>query len=358
MTAGHRLWLALAKGADLPLAKPVWQQLLGEDEALAKAWIRPSAERSSMWICGAGRRDCWRRVFQRKGELVAVCSDEERPCSVAVLRSAEAFLHRFDLPGLLEAFRRGLGLTGGPVRRILGDLWNLGDRRFGERVVRVFFVAEASVSALDTAALEAAGLVGVVICAGDPPVRVFDHAQLRGLDLRPLAGWATLAEAGAVRFDLDAFLLHHRFPGLVDPMALLSDRVRLLLDPMGSRLWVDRRMIPLGSRARLQWAFLRALADRAGRDVPRLELLPLVYEGFSLARAGQDWDRRLKQVREELPSADWPIQAVPGTFAVGGYRLDLRPDQVVWWSEPPPELPEGGIGGAHPTRKTKVVAKK
>lgn len=338
MRPGAALWRVLAEGADLLDTAPGWSARLGADRDALGSILVGTTRRAPHWPCGLGRDACWRRLVEEGDGFVAVCADEDWSCQSEPVRPADAWLYRLDEAAVVGAARAGLGLAGEGQRRLVPGTWWVGGREFGEVSVGFYLTTDPDRVALDTvtADVDADRIELVVLLAAAEPQReVAALAEARGLDLRPLGTTAELHEGGSLTFDLDDLILRHRFRGLEDPTPLLTRRVRLLLHPIGGRVWLDGKPLLVSSRAKLQWAFLGALAARPGRDVPRRELLPAVYPEYKKATSGQDWNKRLKQVLDELPNAPWPIVAVPGRFEDGGYRLELTREEIAWWSDPP-----------------------
>lgn len=358
MKPGAALWRTLAEGADLLDTAPGWAARLGPDHADVGPLLVSTTRHAAHWPCGGGRDNCWRRLVEEGDGLMAVCVDDDWTCEPEAVRRADAWLHRLDHGAVVAAARRGLGLAGDGLRRVVPGAWWVGARAFGEVAVAFYLATEPDRAVLDAVTADAdpdsMDLV-VLLAAAEPDPATAALARQRRIDVRPLPSMAELRDGGALAFDLDRLILGHRFRGLDDPTRLLTDRVRLLLHPMGGCVWLDGEAVALSSRAKLQWAFLGALARRPGRNVSRRELLPEVYDSYGDATSGQEWDKRLKQVRDELPDAPWPITAVPGSFEAGGYRLDLTGEQVAWWSDPPQErrAKPGKRRAGKPTRRGK-----
>ncbi len=342
MNPGARLWRALAAGDDLPAPAVVWDDRLGGDRALLGSHLVPTTTRSSWWPCGKGREDCVRRLVDERDGCAAVCQDEDWRCATTVVSTSATLLHELRVERLLSAVRAGLKLIGaGPATLPGGATWALGSRRFGEALVRYYYAPRPEIAVLDSlAAVEPAnsGVTAALVSAGMPDAEAAAVADERGLDLRPLPECATLTARGEVAFNLDAFLLHHRFPGVEEPAALLSDARRLVLDPVRQRAWLDRTLIEFPARMQLPLNLLVALARRPGSLVTRRTLYPEVwgedYVDTDGARLG--YREKVRQHRAALARlGELPISRKEGSDMVGGYRLDLNEESIAWWSDPP-----------------------
>lgn len=342
MRPGAALWRVLAEGADLLDTAPGWAARLGVDHGALGTILVGTTRRALHWPCGLGRDSCWRRLVPEGDGFTAVCADEDWSCQPESVRPADSWLYRLDEGGIVSAVRAGLALAGAAQRRLLPGTWWVGGRDFGEVSVGFYLTTDTDRPALDAVTADAdAGekeLV-VLLAAAEPDRPVAALAEDRGIDVRPLGAIAELHEGGSLTFDLCDLVLRHRFRGLEDPSPLLTDRIRLLLHPLGGTVWLDRAPLPLSKGKKLPWALLGALADRPGRDVLRKELLPAVFPEYGEHNKGQRWHERLRQARDELPEAPWPISAVPGGFEDGGYRLDLFREEIAWWSDRPEARP-------------------
>lgn len=358
MKPGASLWRVLAEGADLLDTAPGWVARLGPDHAAVGSMLVGTNRLAGHWPCGLGRDGCWRRLVGEGATLMAVCADEDWSCQPEPVRRADAWLHRLDHGAIVAAVRVGLGLAGEGARRLVPGIWRAGGRDFGGVSVGVYFAMEADRAALDAVTAdadpEALELV-VLLAAAEPDPATQALARERGIDVRPLAAMAELRDGGGIAFDLDDFVIEHRFRGLEDPIPLLSDRIRCLLHPLGGVVWLNRAAVPVSKGKKLPWALLAALAAHPGRDLLRKDLFPLVFPNYGEHNKWQTWDKRLKDVRDELPDAPWPISAVPGGFEDGGYRLDLSQEEVAWWSDRPEARPAkpGRRGKRGPIRPRK-----
>jgi hypothetical protein len=151
--------------------------------------------------------------------------------------------------------------------------------------------------------------------------------------------WRSCAIGGSLTFDLNGLVLHHRFRGLEDPTPLLSGRVRLLLDPLGRRVWLDGERIDVPQKAENQWNLLVALAQRPGALLARPGAYQVVFPEDYLPRRINDfdWKKRLGDIWRDLKKhARWPVTLTPGDYQHGGYTLNLAKDEVAWWTEPAP----------------------
>ncbi len=341
MSAGDALWRALAAGADIPAPSSVWDDRLAGDRAMVGPLLVPTARRSTWWSCGKAREDCVRRLVDEGLRYVAVCDDPDWRCPTVTMLPAATFLHEIQRPRLLAALRVGLALTGnGPVEVAGGSTALLGTRAFGDATVRAYFALNSDVAAVNAVAADGggAGETLVLASAGAPDPAAVALARSRGIDVRPLGFWATLINGGGIAFDLDGFALAHRFGGL-DPSTVLSSRKRLILDPVGRRVWLDGKSVAVPRAAPYQWNFLIAVARRAGKPVLRPALALDVWRDEYAAKAKKYHDFRtyLRQRREDLDKvARWPISDVRGGDDDGGYQLDLQEHEVAWWSDPPP----------------------
>jgi hypothetical protein len=341
VSAGDALWRALAAGADVPAPSSVWDDLLAGDRVMVGPLLVPTARRSTWWNCGKAREDCVRRLVDEGPRYAAVCDDPDWRCPTVTMPPSATFLHEIQRPRLLAALRAGLALTGdGPVDVAGGSTALLGTRALGDATVRAYFAPNPEVTAVNAVAADAGDGRGtlVLVTAGAPDKVAAALALSRGIDVRPLGAWATLIDGGGVVFDLDGFVLTHRFSGL-DPSTLLSTRKRLILDPVGRRVWLDGKPVAVPRAAPYQWNFLIALARRAGKPVLRPALALDVWRDEYAAKAKKYHDFRtyLRQRREDLDkAATWPISDVRGGDDDGGYQLDLQEHEVAWWSDPPP----------------------
>lgn len=336
MRPGAALWRALAAGDDLPAPAEAWRLRLGDDHARMGRLLAPTTERSSWWPCGKGR-ECVRRLVDEGATWAAVCVDEDWRCDTATVAPSATVLHALREERLLGALRQGLALGGPPPAPLPGQrAWALGNRAFGATLTRVYYAACADAAVLDAVAIAdppADGVLVVVTTAGVPTDDARELAEERGVDLRPLGGWAALSDDGAVAFDLDELLLRHRFRGVDHPPSLLSRRRRLVLDPARRRVWFDGALMEIPERP---LSLLMALARRPGVERNRLDLYPEVwgseYEDDDLARLR--YRTSIRQYRLRLPN-ELPIETKDGSDAIGGYRLALNQDEIAWWSDPP-----------------------
>lgn len=341
MSAGAALWRVLANGDDIPAPSPVWDERLGGDRALAGPLLVPTPRRSTWWNCGKDRQDCVRRLVEEGPRYAAVCDDADWRCRPTTVLPSATFLHEFQRPRLMAALRAGLVLTGdGPVSVPGRSTTLLGTRTFGDATVRAYFAPNPEVTTLNAVAAnaDADGETIVLASAGVPDGAAAALARRRGIDVRPLGEWARLVDGGGIEFDLDGFVVAHRFGGL-DPSTVLSTRKRLILDPVGRRVWLDGKPVAVPRAATYQWNFLIALARRAGKPVlrPTLALDVWMDEYAAKVKKYHDFRTYLRQRREDLDkTARWPISDVRGGDEDGGYRLDFHDHEIAWWSDPPP----------------------
>ena len=340
--AGHALWRALAAGDTHPAPLAAWEARLGADLARTGELLRPRAARVAWWPCGHGRADCVRELVDEGPDTAAVCSNPDARCPVARVPHAHAYAYGLDCGAFLGALRVGLALGGAPADALPGSsVVPLGSRRLGEVVVRLHFAPAPSVAVLD--AMRASGrhddedAVLVLVSAGTPSESEAAHARERDIDLRPLPAWASLEDGGHVTFNLDAFVLHHRFVGL-DPSTVLSRRVRLIVDPRGERAWFDGVALPFGEKAHLPFHLLVALARRPGALVTRERLYPEVwredYAPSRLSTYGESIRQHSAALRRFAPTL--PLTTHAGNDVAGGFSLDLPDDAIGWWSDPVP----------------------
>ncbi len=344
MVPGHALWRALADVDTHPGPLPAWESRLGSDFALMGELLRPRANRVAWWPCGHGHAECARELVDEGPDAAAVCSNPDARCPVARVPYSHTHAFALDRDALRAALRVGLAVETSLPALLPGSVAaGLGSRRFGEVTVRFYFAPVPSIAALD--AVRAAGprdggdeeVTRVLVSAGSPTEREVAHALEVGIEVRPLAAWATLEAGGRVSFDLDAFVLRHRFVGL-DPSRVLSPRVRLVLDPRGERAWFDGVALPFAEKAHLPFHLLVALARRPGALVTRERLYPEVwredYAPSRLSTYGEAIRQHSAALRRIAPTL--PLTTHAGNDVVGGFSLDLPGEAIGWWSDPVP----------------------
>jgi two-component system response regulator RegX3 len=306
--------------------------------------LRPRANRVAWWPCGHGHAECARELVDEGSDTAAVCSNADARCPVARVPHAQTYAYALDREALRGAFRVGLAVDASLPALLPGSVaTGLGSRRFGEVTVRFYFAAVPSIAALD--AVRSAGprdggdeaVTLALVSAGSPTEREAAHALEVGIDVRPLAAWARLEAGGRVSFDLDAFVLRHRFVGL-DPSRVLSPRVRLVLDPRGERAWFDGVALPFAEKAHLPFHLLVALARRPDALVTRERLYPEVwredYAPSRLSTYGEAIRQHSAALRRIAPTL--PLTTHAGNDVVGGFSLDLPGEAIGWWSDPVP----------------------
>jgi hypothetical protein len=304
--------------------------------------LRARPTRVAWWPCGNGSTDCVRELVDEGADTAAVCSNPVARCPVLRVPHAHAYAYGLDRGAFLGALRVGLALGGALPAALPGSsVVALGSRRLGEVVVRFHFAPAPSVAVLD--AMRASkrhddeDTALVLVSAGTPSESEAAHARERDIDVRPLPAWASLEDGGRVTFDLDAFVLHHRFVGL-DPSTVLSRRVRLVLDPRGERAWLDGVPLPFGEKAHLPLHLLVALARRSGALVPRERLYPEVwredYAPSRLSTYGEAIRQHSAALRRIAPTL--PLTTHAGNDVAGGFSLDLPEEAIGWWSDPVP----------------------
>ena len=339
---GAALWRVLAEHWNLHDIPPAWSQLLAADFTAVGRLLTP-AGRATSWVCGFERDGCRRRLDRQDGRCVAVCGSDDSDCGDEPVDPAAAHIYRHDVAALLREIRASIGTESDDLAEPLG-VSRLGRRRFGDTEARFYFSREATRAALDAIGAHEAGEVegvAVLLTPAAPAASLLQLAGSRDLTWLSLARVASIGVEG-VEVDLDDFLAERRFDGL-DPSAALSRRKRLILHPQAGRLWWDanadgRRVeVEFSLKAAVQWALASALVARAGREVSRSVLLPVVYgSAYNELSRSQEWDKKLRQVKDDLDErVRLPIVTHEGGKLDGGFELRLQPGEIAWWSDLP-----------------------
>ena len=317
------------------------------------AWLerRPLQPWDSYPCPSPGGAGCPRRVVAEGQQLVAVCGSPEPECPDLEIAPEDACQLGLSARGWPRALGLLLSVEGAPGSRGAAGFLRLGRRRFGREAVVLYFrwsggqgftlgleqacrregrdrIALVVVRrrALGVDALDTLARHQVPVIALDEIVRT----DSRGL-------WADLSE----------LVLAERFAG-VEPGPALWPRYWLVLDPARARYWYGGVELPLRRRLRTA-ALLLALAGQPGEVITREELCRAMwadsYGGPDTTESS--WDRRIREHKKALVDvvrgagpfpAEVPAELVQawshGSDVVGGYRLAMPPERVVWWSEP------------------------
>lgn len=333
------IWRILREHAAPRHPDTVWRELLGEEYAVVSGLLRASRGRARHWPCGVlGGEGCARRVVEHAyDDLVAVCGGDVPRCDSVVLQRRQLALRTLDLRGLAEVFAQTSGLAETPVRpdgrRVLA-----GPVPFGAHSLLVGLTSQTRGHHLIAWAQELRDrhAVGPLLVLA-PLAGPLDSATARTLsllqtDVVPM-GEVMVAGDSGITADLSSWVLARRTTLVgIDPLALLTRRYRLVLDPDRKRIGWAGRWHSLERKLHAH-RLLLALARSAGVVATRNELFDEVWPGDSPANK-QGWENTLRSHKAHLDKAfgKGVVQSVRGDLFTGGYVLRLDSTDIAWWS--------------------------
>ncbi len=337
-----RIWPLLA-GKYAPedvLAR--WEREFADEFPRVQPLLSETGTAAETWTCGHGREGCARLVHRYEEGPMAACGSDFDRCARVPVEARDLALWRLDERGVIGALRAAVRLDaeGTAPGRIAPPASWLGERLVGGVALR-FYLARRADGALCAEVAAADGQaddgVPILLAYTVADFGVAERARARGVNLVELAVSAALLEGGAIDVDLDAVFHEHRrrFVGL-DPSTVLSPRKRLIIDYDGGRVWFD------GARVRDEWRegkpfrLLVALARHPGVMVNRRRLYAAIWEEGSDRRTHDQYAGLIRPLRTAIgPWSKALILSTAGNDDQGGWKLDLRPEEVELWSEPP-----------------------
>lgn len=334
------LWTLLRKAGVGPLTRAMWRFELGEAYEPTAGWLRLSRGRSKSWLCGVPGSGCLRRVIEfAPDDVVAVCGDWPPRCDQVVLQRTQLARYTLAMDLLAKTLVETGGLPDAPVQAaergvVVGPI-PLGLRRLHLLITVARDPLRLMQATSELRQRHPDDLLVLLGPFGQPPPDLFGHF-LTGLrvDRLALREVFSLGEHGPVA-DLSPWLLQHAAElASFDPLPMLHRRP-LVLDPVRDRVavegtWLDFR------RLRLPLRLLLGLAKRPGELVTRDELFDEVWPGGDPSRQSA-WEVNLRDVKRRL-TRKIParlVEQVDGDAYTGGYRLQVEPSQVAWWTSIP-----------------------
>ena len=334
------LWTLLREAGAGPLTQATWQSELGEAYEHSAGWLRIARGRSKSWLCGVPGGGCLRRVVEHApDDIVAVCGDWPPRCDRVVLERTQLARHTLAMALLAKTLVETSGLPDAPVQAaergvVVGPI-PLGLRRLHLLIT----LAHDPLRLMQaTSVLRERHPDDLLVLLGpfdQPPPDILGHF-LTGLriDRLSLREVFAVGEHGPVA-DLSRWVLQHAAElASFDPLPVLHGH-RLVLDPARDRVavegaWLDCR------RLRLPLRLLLGLAKRPGELVTRDELFDEVWPGGDPSKQSA-WEVNLRDVKRRLtrkiPAS--LVEQVDGDAFTGGYRLQVEPSQVAWWTSIP-----------------------
>ncbi len=344
-----------------------WRSHLGDATDDLTPFLRPTNEMAEAWECESpGGDGCpCRVVTHAPDDIVAVCQDSPRRRDPVPLKRTDLVVHRLDLDLFARSLARGLGLACNhvePFPSAEGSRWlagnagayRLGDRVFGSESIGFYLSLTDSPSTLAQLLPKVrrrdGANVAVVLVPHEGRARLHVHEVLDGSEIALLGldRTASVGSGGRVAVDLADFILEKKFPD-ADPGDLLWPRYHLVMDPARDKYFYAGKRIEFAARAEIPKHLLLALAQEPEQRVSRHNLCAAAWpDEYGTAKTVEvDWNRRVRgnkaTLSEALSRAAEGVTGVPrdpiapvssGSEHDGGYRLQVLPSRIAWWSRP------------------------